>query len=154
MYQHRRLENQHEDFRGSRWIEQLDGDLLTGCSLIYLRLEILEIKLTMVDVVVMVGNEWSNNAQSASHSGYPIRGIASCSGSARGLWDKENKGKGLGEGAPFYDNYACIQYHEVSRLMISVLDLSPLVCRMMRALIFSVEYHVWNIIIGIIFNLK
>ena len=52
MYQHRRLENQHED-----WIEKLDGDLLTGCSLIYLRLEILEIKLTMVDVVVMVGNE-------------------------------------------------------------------------------------------------
>ena len=54
---YRSLENQHEDFRGSRWIEQLDGDLLTGCSLIYLRLEILEIKLTMVDVVVMVGNE-------------------------------------------------------------------------------------------------
>jgi hypothetical protein len=43
----KRLENQHEDFRGSRWIEQLDGDLLTGCSLIYLRLEILEIKLNI-----------------------------------------------------------------------------------------------------------
>ena len=42
MYQHRSLECQHEDFRGSRWIEQLDGDLLTGRSLINLMLEILK----------------------------------------------------------------------------------------------------------------
>ncbi len=33
-YQHRSLEDQHGDFRGSRWIEQLDADLLTGRSLI------------------------------------------------------------------------------------------------------------------------
>ena len=33
VYQHRGLECQHEDFRSSRWIEQLDGDLFTGCSL-------------------------------------------------------------------------------------------------------------------------
>ena len=39
---YRGLECQHEDFRGSRWIEQLDGDLLTGRSLIYLMLEILK----------------------------------------------------------------------------------------------------------------
>jgi len=45
------LENKHEDFRGSRWVEQLDGDLLTGCSLIYMRLKILEIMGLQVIVI-------------------------------------------------------------------------------------------------------
>ena len=34
VYQHRGLGCQHEDFRSLRWIEQLDGDLFKGCSLI------------------------------------------------------------------------------------------------------------------------
>ncbi len=42
VYQHRGLECQHKGFRGSRWIEQLDGDLLTWRSLIYLMFEILK----------------------------------------------------------------------------------------------------------------
>ncbi len=81
------------------------------------------------------------------HKVRPIRGIPfgvlpHAQGRHEDFGIRRMKGIGLGEGVPFYDNYACIQYHEVSRLMISVLDLSPLVCRMMRALIFSVEYHV------------
>jgi hypothetical protein len=42
VYQHRGLECQHEDFRGSGWIEQFDGDLLAGRSLIYLMFEVLK----------------------------------------------------------------------------------------------------------------
>jgi len=33
---YRSLENQHEDFRGSRWTEQLDGDLPAGRPFVYL----------------------------------------------------------------------------------------------------------------------
>ena len=64
------------------------------------------------------------------HKVRPIRGIPfgvlpHAQGRHEDFGIRRMKGKGLGEGAPFYDNYACIQYHEVSRLMICARPLAP-----------------------------